>query len=118
MHAFAAMVALVLGGGQLILPKGTAAHFWVGRLWVALMAVVATSSFFIFEIKLWGPFSPIHLLSIWTLGSLIVAIRAARKGDIRRHRIVMTSLFWLALVLTGAFTFLPGRIMHQVVFGS
>ena len=42
------------------------------------------------------------------------AVQAARRGDIRRHKRAMTSLFWLALVLTGAFTFLPGRVMHQL----
>jgi uncharacterized membrane protein len=30
----------------------------------------------------------------------------------------MLLLFWLALVLTGAFTFWPGRVMHAVVFGA
>jgi uncharacterized membrane protein len=30
----------------------------------------------------------------------------------------MMSLFLGALVIAGVFTFLPGRIMHAVVFGS
>jgi uncharacterized membrane protein len=30
----------------------------------------------------------------------------------------MTSIFLGALVIAGAFTFLPGRIVHAVVFGS
>ncbi len=30
----------------------------------------------------------------------------------------MTSLFVLALVVTGFFTFWPGRIMYQAVFGG
>jgi uncharacterized membrane protein len=29
----------------------------------------------------------------------------------------MILLFWLALVLTGIFTFWPGRVMHMVLFG-
>jgi uncharacterized membrane protein len=41
----------------------------------------------------------------------------ARAGKIRAHRRAMILLFWLALVLTGLFTFAPGRIMHQVVTG-
>ena len=31
------------------------------------MLLVATTSFFIHKIELWGPYSPIHLLSIWTI---------------------------------------------------
>jgi len=33
------------------------------------------------------------------------------------HRNSMVGLFVGALVIAGAFTFLPGRIMHAVVFG-
>jgi uncharacterized membrane protein len=30
----------------------------------------------------------------------------------------MISIFFGALVVAGAFTFMPGRIMHAVVFGN
>jgi uncharacterized membrane protein len=33
------------------------------------------------------------------------------------HKKAMTSIFFGALIIAGAFTFLPGRIMHAVVFG-
>ena len=46
------------------------------------------------------------------------AIRAARRGDIKRHRQTMVALFWMALILTGFFTFWPGRVMYQVVTGA
>ena len=42
------------------------------------MVIVAFSGFFIHVLKLVGPFSPIHLLSVLTLTSLWYAIRAAR----------------------------------------
>jgi uncharacterized membrane protein len=29
----------------------------------------------------------------------------------------MTSIFFGALIIAGVFTFLPGRVMHAVVFG-
>ena len=54
----------------------------------------------------------------YTLASLCYAIRAARRGDIRRHRQTMVALFWMALILTGFFTFWPGRVMYQVVTGA
>ena len=108
---------LVVGGLQISMQKGTALHIVVGRIWVALMTLVAMSSFFIYELKIWGNYSPIHFLSAWTLLlSLGAGIYFIRKGDIRRHKFVMTSLFYLALILTGAFTLLPGRLMHTVFF--
>ena len=54
----------------------------------------------------------IHLLSVLTLASLWHAIRAARRGDIKWHRQTMVALFWMALILTGFFTFWPGRVMY------
>lgn len=117
-HAGAALAALALGTAQMLAPKGTRFHRVVGRLWVFLMAAVALSSFAIFELRLIGPFSPIHALSAFTLGSLAYAVRAARQGRIEAHRKAMTSLFYLALVLTGAFTLVPGRAMHAVLFGG
>ena len=83
-----------------------------------MMAIVAVTSLFIHEIKLWGQYSPIHLLSLWTLFSLFMAIYFARVGKIKRHRQVMIALYGFALILTGALTLLPGRVMHQIVFGG
>ena len=116
-HALAAAVALALGLTQLALPKGTIGHRSIGRLWVLLMLIVTFSSFLIHQIRLWGPWSPIHLLSILTLVTLPLAVEYARRGDVANHRWTMLSLFLGALVLPGAFTFLPGRIMHAVAFG-
>lgn len=117
-HALAAMVAFLLGLTQLALPKGTARHRLLGWLWVGLMLMVALSSFAIFELRLIGPFSPIHLLSVLTIASLVYAVMAARRGNIIGHRYAMLSLFFAALLITGVLTLLPGRIMHAVVFGG
>ena len=117
-HAFAALSAFALGAVHLAAPKGTIPHRAVGWLWAGLMLVLVLSSFFIHTIRLWGPFSPIHLLSIFTLAMLPLAVWRARQHDVRKHRRAMVSLFLGALVIAGVFTFLPGRIMHAVVFGS
>ena len=116
-HAFAAITAFVIGFVQLAAPKGTIPHRLVGWSWVMLMLTVAISSLFIHIIRLWGPWSPIHLLSILTLTALPLAVLHARRHNVRRHRNAMTSLFMGALVIAGVFTFLPGRIMHAVAFG-
>ena len=117
-HALVALLAVLLGGLQLSRAKGTAQHRLLGWIWVALMAYVATSSFLISEIKLWGAFSPIHLLSAWTLISLVMATFHARRGNIRQHTIWMVLLYVLALLVTGLFTLWPGRVMHAVLFGA
>jgi uncharacterized membrane protein len=117
-HAFAAMAAFVLGIVQFAAPKGTLPHRTLGWIWVILMATVAVSSFWIHQIRLIGPWSPIHLLSIFTLITLPLAVWRARRHDVADHRRIMILLFSGALVIAGLFTLLPGRIMHAVVFGS
>jgi uncharacterized membrane protein len=117
-HAFAAIAAFGLGIVQLSAPKGTLPHRTAGWVWVSLMFVVAFSSFFIHEIRMWGEWSPIHLLSVYVLIMLPLGVLAARRHVVERHRRHMLGMFVGALVIAGAFTFWPGRIMHAVVFGS
>lgn len=117
-HAFAAMAAFALGVVQLSAPKGTLPHRAAGWTWVALMLTVAVSSLFIHVIRLWGPWSPIHLLSLLALTTVPLAVASARRGAIAGHRQGMTMLFVFALLITGLFTLWPGRIMHSVVFGA
>jgi uncharacterized membrane protein len=116
-HAFAALAAFAVGLVQLTAPKGTIPHRLIGWSWAALMLTVAVSSLFIHEIRLWGPWSPIHLLSILVLVTLPLAVLHARRHEVNRHRMAMLGLFTGALVIAGVFTFLPGRIMHAVAFG-
>ena len=118
LHAFAALAALALGVLQFALPKGTALHRANGYVWVSLMCAVAISSFWIHQIRAWGDWSPIHLLSILTLGTLPYAIWRARVGDLRGHRYAMAGMFVGGLLIAGGFTLLPGRVMHAVVFGG
>ncbi|QWG16223.1 DUF2306 domain-containing protein [Bradyrhizobium sediminis] len=117
-HAFAAMAAFALGAVQLAAPKGTLPHRTLGWIWVVLMLVISGSSFLIHGIKMWGPWSPIHLLSVVTPIMLVAAVLAARAHRVRAHRIAMTWIFAGALLLAGLFTLVPGRIMHDVLFGS
>ena len=110
LHAFATMAAFALGIVQFAAPKGTLPHRTIGWIWVLLMFAVA--------ISLVGPFSPIHLLSIFAPVMLVLAVLHARRHNVSGHRKAMTSIFFGALVAAGLFTFLPGRIMHAVVFGE
>ena len=116
-HAFAAMAAFALGVVQLAAPKGTLPHRTVGWIWVVLMVIVSATSFWIHDLRVWGPWSPIHLLSIFTLAMLPLAVLLARRHQVARHRNAMIAIFTGALVIAGVFTFVPGRIMHAVAFG-
>jgi uncharacterized membrane protein len=116
-HAFAAIAAFGLGVVQLAAPKGTLPHRTIGWIWVALMVAVSGSALFIHQIRLWGQWSPIHLLAIFTLTALPLAVWYAHNHAVRKHRDAMVSLFIGALGIAGVFTLLPGRIIHAVVVG-
>lgn len=111
------MTAVVIGAVQFLSPKGTNSHRLLGYVWVSLIITVCITSFGIFTIRLVGPFSPIHLLSILTIHSAITSVLAIRRGDVEKHMKSMKVLYILALLLTGGFTLYPGRIMNQVLFG-
>jgi uncharacterized membrane protein len=117
-HAFFAFAAIGLGTVQLLAPKGTLPHRTIGWTWALLMILVAGTSFFIHTIRTWGPWSPIHLLSLFTLGVVPLAVMRARQHNVPAHRSAMIWIFALALVVTGLFTLAPGRIMNKVVFGG
>ena len=116
-HAFAAMAAFVLGIVQFAAPKGTLPHRTLGYLWVGLMLMIAISSFSIYGKRPWGSFSAIHILSVMVLVLTPLAVLAAHRHHVNTHRWAMIALFTGALVIAGAFTLLPGRVMHRVLFG-
>lgn len=117
-HAITALVAVIVGGVQLTSTKGTRQHKVLGYIWVTLMMYVSVSSFFISEIQVWGAYSPIHLLSGWTILTLCTGVYFARVGNIKFHQLNMQMLYVLALILTGLFTLLPNRVMGQMLFGA
>ncbi len=114
-HVAAAILALMLGTLVLRRKKGDATHKAIGRLWVGLMLIVAVSSFFIHEIRMWGDFSPIHILSILVIGSLGQALWAIRNSNVAAHRSAMRSTYFGGLLLAGGFTLVPDRLMYRVL---
>jgi len=119
-HVAAALVVIVLTPLQFFgFRKGSPAHRAIGYGWMLAMVGVALSSFFItshFALNFAG-FGLIHLFSIVSLITLAYAFFAARLHRVRAHR---TALFFLTIgfFVAGAFTFLPSRIIGQVLFGS
>ena len=67
LHAFAALSLIPMTIVQFWRPKRGPSHRALGWAWVVLMAVTAVSSFWIHGLRVFGPFSPIHALSLFTL---------------------------------------------------
>lgn len=116
MHTLGALLALALTPFIVLRRKGDRSHRNTGRIWVLAMAFTALSSFLITDIRLIGPYSPIHILSLITLVSLFQAVRFVRKGRITAHKKAVGGAA-LGLVGAGLFTLFPGRLMSQIVFG-
>ena len=128
-HAFFALSTIPVGMYIFFTKKGTKQHRLIGRIWVSLMLFIAFSALFItspMTDKLFNPagFSWIHLFIPFTIGSLIHSIwniRLFKKTRLEKHRNAhvrgMVSTYVGALVVAGAFTLMPGRLMHQIVFG-
>ena len=114
LHAGLAATAVMLGGMLLRSRKGHLAHRIGGWLWVTCMALVAGVSFAIY-----GPrgYSWIHGLSVFTLVSLVIGVYLARTHRVRAHRAHMITLYIGALVITGLFTLLPGRLLGSALWG-
>jgi uncharacterized membrane protein len=115
LHTAAALAAMVLGAGMFLARKGTFSHRIAGRGWVSLMLVTAVSSFWI-QTK--GHFTWIHILSVVVPLLLAAGVVFAVKGNVRGHRRMMTAVYVGALVIAGAFTLLPQRLLGQRVWSS
>jgi len=116
-HLLAAVPALILGAFMLALPKGTPRHKLMGRTWVAIMLVATLSSFFIQQLRAGHGFSWIHLLSLWTLTALGIAIYSIRRGNVRRHRTFMIGTY-LGLCGAAVGALSPGRLVGRFLFGG
>jgi len=122
-HSLFALLAVPLGAYLLLTQKGTVKHKRLGRIYLGFLLVVALTAIFIQELRP-GNFSWIHLLIPLTLLSAIAAVGCAQQYQktaqlryLHWHRNLMISLYFGALILAGAFTLMPGRIFHQLLFG-
>jgi uncharacterized membrane protein len=118
LHTFAGVAAVTIGLVQIFGPKGTAMHRTLGWGWVVCMIFTAISSFGITELRIIGPFGPLHLLSFWVLAAVPIGLYGVRNGDLWWHRLAMTSVYVGALIAATFLTMLPGRRLHDVVTGK
>jgi len=114
LHVVTVTPALPLGAWLFSTTKGDALHRLLGRVWALLILVTAVTSFGIHQLT--GHLSVIHILSVITIVSVVRGVLAARKGRIVEHRSHMIGAF-TGITLAGVFTFLPGRLLAQWLFG-
>jgi uncharacterized membrane protein len=114
-HTFAALAAIGLGAAMFLARKGTFLHRVAGRSWVALMLVVAFSSFWI---KSSGSFSWIHLLSVAVPVLLATGVQFAIRRNFVRHQRMMLGVYALGLGVAGLFTLLPNRLLGHMLWAS
>lgn len=100
--------------------KGTRQHRFLGRIYMGLMLFTALVSL-LMSAKvgptLLGHFGFIHVLSLVVFYSVIKAYTAIRKGQVKAHKSHMISLYVGGLLVAGAFTLTPGRMLGNLLFG-
>jgi len=123
LHALPGLLALILGSIVLLSKKGTKTHKRRGYIWLGLMLLLSLTAVFIQEINP-GSYSLIHLLIPWTIFSIIFGIYAIKKFNVTKNKVwrnlhqwTMIGLFFGALVIAGAFTLMPGRMLNEIMFG-
>jgi len=122
-HATLALLSVPLGLYLFATRKGTNQHKALGRIWVTSLIIVSLTAVFIQEINS-GQYSLIHVLVPWTIGSLIYSIwniKKFKKTKIKRYKFAhmysMIGVYIGALLIAGAFTLMPGRFFHKILFG-
>lgn len=115
-HLALGVLALAAGGLLLAGPKGRRFHRVLGWAWVLAVGTVAATSLFIKTLNP-GHFSIVHLLSGYVIVALPLAVAAARRHDVERHRRYMTGMYLGGFAVNVVFILLPGRLVWNLFFG-
>ncbi|MCZ0925895.1 DUF2306 domain-containing protein [Halomonas janggokensis] len=110
LHLWASFTGLGVGVIVLLRHKGDWLHKTLGITWVSAMVASALSSFWLGGgvFPMIGHWGPIHLLSLWMLVAISLALLAILQGRVRDHKRWMLGAY---VGLLGAFigTLMPGR---------
>lgn len=120
LHLGSLVPAFVIGTYLLLNRKGTPVHRFLGKIYMGLMLFTAFVTLFMEAVvgpKFLNHFGFIHLLSLFVLYTVPTAYRAIRVGNIKLHKRKMVGLYVGALLVAGAFTLSPGRLIHSWLFG-
>jgi len=116
-HLLSVLPAFLLGTWLLFASqKGSRPHRIAGAIYLLLMSITAVATLSVRSID--PPhLSVIHLFVPLTLGSVVAALWAVRRRNIRLHRNAMIGLYVGGLLIAGTFTFAPGRLLYRMAFG-
>lgn len=115
-HLATALAALILGGVLMAVRKGRTFHRLAGWVWISLVSVTAGATLFITSLN-HGSWSLLHLFTGWVLIGLPLAVLAARRHAVARHRRHMMGLFYGGFAINLFIAFLPGRTLWMTFFG-
>ena len=117
LHLATIFPAFLIGTFLMLNHKGTPIHKLLGKIYMSLMMFTAFVTLFMSaEVgpNILNHFGFIHLLSFFVLYTVPSAYIAARNGDIKHHRNNMIGLYLGGILTAGAFTFMPGRLLHNL----
>jgi uncharacterized membrane protein len=112
-HLIFAITAMAGGVFILSMRKGTPQHKQAGRLWAAIMILVAVSGLAIEPAR----FTPAHAAALLVFWMVPYAIVKVRRGDLRGHKQTVAQLI-IAMIIVGGLTMLPGHLLHLVFFAG
>lgn len=115
-HLAFGLLALLVGAILMAGRKGARMHRILGWGWVLAVGIVAITSLFIRVVNP-GHFSFIHILSGYVIIALPLAVAAARRHDVERHRRTMTGMFFGGFAVNLLFVLLPGRFVWNLFLG-
>lgn len=106
-HATLAATALIFGGFNVFRPtRGDAVHKAVGRIWAVLMEVTAISGLIVVTTldrpHLGGMDYFLMGLAVFTIVTIALGVRSARRGRIKAHAQAMVGNY-IGLIIAGVF---------------
>lgn len=119
LHLYTVLPCVVLGAINFMLRKGSPYHKYVGSTYMILMLFTAIVTLFMPALvgpTLFGHFGWIHSFSVLTLFSVPTAYIAIKKGNVKSHKQKLIGLYVGAILIAGAFTLVPGRYLHTLLF--
>lgn len=104
-----------IGGWLLLAKKGTTLHKQLGKLWLVLMLITATSAIFI---QSSGGYIWVHLFVPVTFHAAWKVVATARRGDIQAHKRHLVFTYMTALMIPRIAAFMVlGRLMNVMLLG-
>lgn len=119
-HLATVLPAFVIGTWLLANRKGSPLHRMLGRIYLVLMLVTALATLAMpahVGPQWLGHFGFIHIFSLMVLYFVPAAWFAARRHNIKTHRNNMIGVYLGGIIIAGSFAFMPGRLLHNWVFG-